>query len=72
MIDFKNIISNLETINKYMNILRSKGSSLPIKITITIKTENNKLDIKYCLDKNVMDFEDIRDFLFNVKTKYIS
>ena len=72
LIDFKNIISNLETINKYMNILRSKGSSLPIKITITIKTENNKLDIKYCLDKNVMDFEDIRDFLFNVKTKYIS
>ena len=43
---FKKIISNIELIvNEYMRILRTKGSSLPIKIMIKI----NKNDIKYFL-----------------------
>ena len=34
LIFFKDLISNLEKINEYMKILRKKGSSLPIKVSI--------------------------------------
>ena len=69
---FKNIISNLEIIIEYMNVLRIKGSSLPIKISIKIKIEDNKPSAIYYLGDGLTDFKNIRDFLFNAKTKYIS
>ena len=73
LIFFKNMISNLEIINEYMNVLRTKGSSLPIKITIKVRIQNNVPTIIYYLDKKKnVQFEEIRNFLFNAKTKYIS
>ena len=33
---FKNTISNIEVINRYMTVLRTKGTSLPIKICMKI------------------------------------
>lgn len=43
---FKKIITNIELIvNEYMKALRTKGSSLPIKIMIKVKKD----DIKYFL-----------------------
>jgi hypothetical protein len=39
---YKNTISNLEEIIGYMKILRTKGSSLPIKITVNISLKEKK------------------------------
>ena len=73
LIFFKNVISNLEIINEYINDLRNKGSSLPIKINIKIITKNNKSTIKYYLnDKEEESFKEIKKFLLNCKNKYIS
>ena len=70
---FKNIVSNLEIINEYMKVLRTKGSSLPIRITIKISRKNNETpSIKYNLSGKEINFEEIRDFLFKAKTKYKS
>ena len=71
LIFFKDIISNLEIINEYMNVLRTKGSSLPIKISIKIGIKYNEPNIEYYLDRDKYDFEDIRKFLFEAKTEYI-
>ena len=71
LVFFKEIISNLEMINEYMNILRTKGSSLPIKISIKINIRDNKPTIKYYLADNQTEFNKIRDFLFDAKNKYI-
>ena len=62
LISFKNIISNLEIINEYMKVLRTKGSSLPIKITIKILINDNKPYLRYYLNKMDVDFKEIRDF----------
>ena len=72
LIFFKTIISNLEVIIKYMNVLRNKGSSLPIKITIQIKILEREPTIIYYLGEQKTTFENIRNFLFNAKTTYIS
>ena len=69
---FKNTISNIEIINEYMIVLRTKGSSLPIKITIKISIKDKEPNIKYYLGEDKRDFEEIRNYLFNVKNKYIS
>ena len=69
---FKNLITNLEIINSFIKVLRSKGSSLPIKISIKTKIINDKLSIEYYLDGKKNDFEFIRDFLFKAKNNYIS
>ena len=69
---FKNLISNLEVINSFIKVLRSKGSSLPIKISIKTKIINDKLSIEYYLDGKINNFEFIRDFLFKAKNNYIS
>ena len=38
---FKNVINNIELIvNEYMNVLRTKGSSLDIKISIKVKKDS--------------------------------
>ena len=68
IIFFKNIISNLEDIYEYIKVLRTKGSSLPILISLHI----NYPEIKYFLNGKKTDFENIRDFLFLAKTDYIS
>ena len=77
LIFFKNLVSNLEIINEYMDVLRTKGSSLPIKISIKINKiedkehkEDSEPTIKYFLADKLMEFKDIRDFLFNAKNKY--
>ena len=72
MIFFKEIISNMEIINDYMNILRKKGSSLPINIRIKINIQNKEPTIKYYLGEEKSDFEKIREFLFKAKNDYIS
>ena len=69
---FKNIISNIEVINGYMIILRTKGCSLPIKITIKISIKDKEPIIKYYLGEDQKDFKEIRNYLFQVKNKYIS
>ena len=51
-----------------MKVLRTKVSSLPIKITIKITMKN----VEYYLGEKIVDFENIRNFLSNAKNKYIS
>ena len=73
LIFFKRIISEIELINKDMKILRKKGSSLPIQITITIsKKKDEDPSIEYKIDKFQTNFEFIKNFLFNAKNTYIS
>ena len=69
---FKKTISNLEIINNLMKVLRKKGSSLPIKITIQITTENNKPSLVYYLGGTKTDIQEIKDYLFKAKNKYIT
>ena len=73
LIFFKRIISEIELINRDMKILRKKGSSLPIQITITISKNNDEdPSIQYRVDKFQTNFEFIKKFLFNEKNKYLS
>ena len=74
---FKKIISNIELIvNEYMNALRTKGSSLPIKIHIQVIKDH----IEYKLGEESLYFEKksskekdgIKDFLIKAKNKYTS
>ena len=67
LVFFKNIVTNLEIICDYMDILRAKGSNLPILIKLKIKYP----EIKYFVNKKETNFENIRDFLFKAKTDYI-
>ena len=69
---FKDTMSNIEVINGYMIVLRTKGSSLPIKITIKINIQDKGPSIKYYLGEDKKDFVDIRKYLFEVKNKFIS
>jgi hypothetical protein len=56
-----------------MKDFRRKDSSLPIKISIQIKIKEKKPTIEYYIDKGEKkDFEEIRDYLFNVKNYFIS
>ena len=68
LIFFKKLITNLEIINKYMKVLRIKGSTLPIKIVIKVKM----LNIKYFLEGKEVQFDQIKTFLLKVKNKHIS
>ena len=69
LIFFKEIISNLEIIIGYMKILRTKGSSLPIKIVLIC----NKESIEYQLgDEKNIDFERIKKYLLTVKDNYMT
>ena len=63
---FKNIISNLEIIYEKMNILRKKGFNIPIVINITIKYPN----IVYLLNDKKKNFDNIKDYLFSLKTDF--
>ena len=72
LICFQNLISNLEIINEHLKVLRTKGSSLPIKISIKTKIINEELSIQYYLDDKENNFEFIRNFLFKAKNNYIS
>ena len=66
LIFFKDIITNFEIINDYMNVLRNKGSSLPIKICIKTKHYN----VNYYLDEKSVNFETIKSFLLKATNKY--
>jgi len=75
LIFFKDIISDLILINEYMKILRKKGSSLPIEISIDINIKDEQPTIKYYIGKEKeeeCDFKRIRDFLFEAQNTYIS
>ena len=50
-----------------MKVLRKKGDSLPIQIQTKIKYPVQT----YSLNKKEFDFEQIKEFLFNVKTDFI-
>jgi len=65
---FKDLIINLEIINKYMKVLRTKGSTLPIKIYIKVQMHK----IEYYLGGKEVTFKEIKAFLLNVKNKHIS
>ena len=69
LIFFKDLITNLENINEYMKVLRVKGSSLPIKITMQV---SNMKDIKYYLASKEKSLKEILDFLSDAKKSYIS
>ena len=68
LVYFKDIVSKLEIIYDYMNILRIKGNNLPILIKIKIKYPQ----IKYYINQKITEFDNIRDFLFKAKTDYIA
>ena len=70
LIFFKNIITNLEIISDYMKILRTKGSSIPIYISIKVKMCN----VEYYLGNSdkAIEFEEIRNYLSLLKNKFIS
>ena len=69
LLNFKNVILNLEIIMEYMKDLRTKGSSLPIEINIQIKDMNK---ISYDLNDKLDNFNDIKNFLLNAKNNYNS
>ena len=64
---FKELASIIEDIIEDMNLLRRKGSTLPISIIIEIKN----LQVKYILDKKERKLIDIQNFLFNAKNNII-
>ena len=68
LVFFKNLVSNLELIYEYMQFLRNKGSSLPIIIAIKIKYPT----MEYILNKEKVNFTDVKEFLFLVKNDYIT
>ena len=57
---FKDVVTNLEIINGHMRVLRMKGSSLPIKISINTKIRDNEPTIKYYSDAKETDFFEIK------------
>ena len=65
---FKELIINLEIINKYMKVLRTKGSTLPIKIDIKVQMHK----VEYYLGGKESTLKEIKTFLLNVKNKHIS
>ena len=80
---FKNLVTNLEKINEYMEVLRTKGSSLPIKICIQVtlispdeinkNNDLNKYCIKYFLEGKEYNLNFIEnEFLSPAKNSYIS
>ena len=55
-----------------MKILRNKGYNLPIKIDIKMNIKENNPSIIYYLDETKKSFQDIEDFLLNIKNDYIN
>ena len=66
--DFKTLVNHIEIIQDYMNILRTKGSSLPIEIIILAKNSN----IEYFLRSKKSNFDKIQNYLFNAKNYTIT
>ena len=69
---FKEIVYHLEIVNEYMKVLRAKGSSLTIKISIKTSIQENIPSAKYYYDGKQKEFEEIRDFLLKAKNNYIA
>ena len=63
---FKEVVSNLEIIYDKMNILRREGFNIPIIINIEIKYPN----VKYKLNDQEKEFNEIKDYLLNIKNDY--
>ena len=67
LIFFKDLVNNFETIYEYMTILRTKGSSLPILIKISIEFPK----VTYFLENVERKFNEIQNFLYNAKNNII-
>ena len=63
---FKDLSTNLEEIYELMDVLRTKGSTLPISIRVDVSYP----DVNYYLgqDEKKKDFKDIHEFLSNAKS----
>jgi len=72
LIIFKNFVTNLQIINDYIKVLRTKGRCLPIKISIKTKIKDYETSIEYYLDDKESNFESIKIFLYNSKNSYMS
>ena len=55
-----------------MKVLRAKGSSLPIKISIKINNKDKEPSIKYDFENQIHTFKEIKDFFVITKDNYIS
>lgn len=66
---YKKLVSNMEIIYENMEVLRTKGNSLPIDIKIIVKYVG-KEEADYYLDQKMTSFSDIETFLLNVKNDY--
>ena len=66
--NYKTLVNHIEIIQDYMDVLRTKGSSLPISITIIVKNSN----IEYFLYSEKSSFDKIQNYLFNVKNYTIT
>ena len=64
---FKNVADNIEELSNLMDILRKKGSTLPISIKVEIKNQ----DVKYFLKNKKKEFKEIQEFLSKAKTNII-
>ena len=64
---FKILANNIEEIFDLMNILRTKGSTLPIKIVVEVNHPN----IHYFLEGKKIEFNDLHNFLTNAKINII-
>ena len=69
---FKKTTFEFQKILELMNILRNKGYNLPIKIDIKMNIKENNPSIIYYLDETKKSFQDIEDFLLNIKNDYIN
>ena len=67
---FKDLSSNIEEIHDLMEILRTKGSTLPISIRVEVSYP----EIKYFLGENnkEREFKEIQKFLANAKNNIIN
>ena len=72
---FKDVVSKIEIIYDRIDILRSKGYNIPIEIKIEIKypnvtNESDEKPITYELYGKPKDFNNIKDYLFEIKNEY--
>ena len=60
---FKNVADNIEELSNLMDILRKKGSTLPISIKVEIKNQ----DVKYFLKNKKKEFKEFKNFYQKLK-----
>lgn len=66
LLKYKEVVSNIELIEKFFYVFQTKGCSLPIEIEIVIKYP----EVTYLLKKKPITFGDLSKYLLNVKNYY--